>query len=243
MRAFSIYFFVMIFCCVAVNARAQTTYSIRGVIYSKGAAGRVANVAITNTHNKTIFYSNDIGLFNITAAVGDTLEFIKDNFTTARQIVFGPADMAIFMLPVTQLNEVSIKGQTKKQQLDEVVNIYRSKGLYFDGRPPLHVFSPISGSPITGFYELFGRDAKNIRRFIKYSKQEQAAAQDQAKYNKEIVKKITRLPDEEIQKFMDTYTPPHEDLLKWNDYEVIDYIKKSLEKYRKYGAQPLQKLY
>jgi len=226
-----------------MSAKAQSIYNIRGVIYSKGATARVATATITNTRSKAVAFSNDIGLFNIAAAVGDTLEFTSMGFTKTNQIVFGPADMAIFMIPITQLNEVTIKGQTKKQQLDEVVNIYRSKGLYFDGRPPLHVFSPISGSPITGFYELFGRDARNIRRFIKYSKAEQAAAQDLAKYNKVIVKKITGLPDDEVQKFIDTYHPSHEELLKWGDYEVIAYIKRSLESYRKNGAQPLQKLY
>ena len=70
---------------------------------------------------------------------------------------------------------------------------YRSKGLYFDGRPPLWLFSPFGGSPLTAFYELFSQDARNERHFIKFSKDEMEAIAVDRRYTKALVKQVTNL--------------------------------------------------
>lgn len=200
---------------------------------------RLAGVLISNKHTKATLLTNDQGVFAIQASIGDTLEFSRIDFTTTQQVIYGPADVVIAMQQTINLSQVDIQGQTKKQELSQVMDQYRKKGVYYNGEPP--ALSMIT-SPLNGLYEMFGKDPARARRFAAYAKQEQEASEDHGKYNRELVKKITNLPDDELQKFMDAFTPSHQDLQKWTSYEVIVYIKKSLESYRKYGVPVLQKL-
>jgi len=174
---------------------AQNEFSVNGVIYKKNGPERIAQATITNLENRLVMMSDELGSFSIKVKKGDTLLFNKTGYTQQKVVILNANDMLLYMQPVVQLQQVSIKAQSKRQELNDVVNIYRSKGLYFDGRPPWWIFNPISGSPITGFYELFGRDAKNERHFIKYSKNEMEATEVNRRYNKQLVKTVTALPD------------------------------------------------
>jgi hypothetical protein len=195
---------------------------------------------VTNKHTGVKVITDDIGIFKIQASIGDTLSFAKNDYTTTTQVIFSPSDLVIFMQKVVHLDEVVVKDQTKQQELNSVMNQYKSQGVYNGGKTSAlgAVFHPVNA-----LYDMFGSGPANARRFAAYSKTELEASQDHRKYNKEIVKKITNLPDAEIQKFMDTFNPSHDDLQKWSDYDVIAYIKKSLEIYKEHGATPLQKLY
>lgn len=231
---------IVILCCAAGWVKGQNTYNLRGYVCTRGTQVRVAQVIVTNKKSKAIKVTDELGGFTVTAAIGDTLEFTKPDYTTTQQVVMGPADLVIVMQQVIHLSQVMIKAETKQMELNDVMSDYRSKGTYYNGKPP--ALSMLS-SPLTGIYELFGKTPRQAKRFAEFAKQETEAAQDRKKYNKELVKRVTDLPDDEVQKFMDTYTPSHEDLMKWNDYQIISYIKESLESYKKYGATPLQKLY
>ena len=236
-----IFILALALCCFAFTAGAQTTatHNISGFVCTKGTQVRVADVVVTNKHSNLKVVTNDIGIFKIAASIGDTLTFGKDDYTTAIQVIYSPSDLVIYMQKVIHLDEVKIKEQTKKQELNSVMNQYKSKGVYYGGKPS--AISAIT-SPLNGLYSLFGKDAKDARRFAEYSKKEEEASQDHAKYNKDIVKKITQLPDDEVEKFMNFYRPSHDDLLKWNQYDVITYIKTSLDSYKKYGVPTVQKL-
>jgi hypothetical protein len=236
------YLLIIAICCLAIAAKAQTPApprTIGGFVCTKGTQVRVADVVVTNKKTQAKTVTDDIGLFKIQASIGDTLTFGKTDYTTAIQVIYSPSDLVIFLQKVIVLDQVNIKEQTKQQELNSVMGQYRSKGVYYDGKPS--AMSTIT-SPLNGLYSIFGKDAKDARRFAEFSKREMEASQDHAKYNKVIVKKITNLPDEEIEKFMNAFTPSHEDLLKWGDYEVIAYIKRSLEDYKKNGVAPMEKL-
>lgn len=225
--------FILILLCGGVAAKAQTVYNIRGYVCSKNSTIRLAGVHIINKHSKATLLTDDQGVFSIQAAKDDTLEFSKPGFTTMQQVILSSADVVIAMQQNINLSQVNIQGQSTKQELNNVMDGYRRKGVYYNGNPP--ALSMIA-SPVNGLYEMFGKEPGRARRFAAYAKQEEEAAQDDTKYNKELVKKITDLPDDEIQKFMNAYTPSHEDLQKWSSYDIIVYIKKSLESYKKYGA-------
>ncbi len=218
---------------------AQQTLTIRGVVFKKNSAERIAQVLVTNLKSNSLMMSDELAGFSIKAAIGDTLLVTKNGYTPQKIVVSNPDGIVVYMQPVIKLNEVTIKGQTKKQELNDVVNTYRSKGLYFDGKPSLwDIISPFGGSPLTGLYELFGKDAANERRFIKFSKNELEAVEVSKRYTKALVKSVTKLPDEEVVKFMTVFTPSYEDIKGWNDYQLILYIKKSLAYYQKNKDQP-----
>jgi len=175
--------------------------------------------------------SDELGGFTIKTAIGDTLLFSKEGYGSLKQVVVSAADMVVYMQPIVSLKQVTIQGESSKQELNDVTNTYRSKGLYFDGRPPFMAFI---ASPLTAFYELFSQDAANERHFIKFSKNEQEAIAVDGRYTKELVKRVTGLPDDEVIKFMQQYRPSYEDIQGWNDYELISHIKRYLSYYNKH---------
>lgn len=226
-------------CGFCFTAKAQLVHNIAGFVCTRGTSVRVAQVKVLNKRTSASIITDDLGSFTIKAALGDTIEFSKDQFTTAKTPVIALTDMVIFLTPVVMLNEVTVQGQTKKQELNSIMNDYRKKGVYYNGKPS--ALSAVS-SPLNALYSIFGKDARDAKHFAAMSQKDLEASQDNKKYNRELVKRITKLPDDEIGKFMDSYRPMHDDLMKWNDYEVINYIKTSLESYKKYGANALPKL-
>jgi len=239
MLLYRIYVLILGCCCLAIVTRAQTVYHIRGYVCSKNSPNRLAGVAVNNKQSKVVVYTNEQGVFAIQAAKGDTLEFRKSEFTTGQQVILNSADIVIALQQIVNLSQVNIQGQTTKQELRETMDQYRKKGVYYNGKPS--ALSMIT-SPINGLYEIFGKEPARARRFAAYAKQEQEAADDDAKYNKELVKRVTGLPDDELPRFMNAFKPLHEDLQKWTSYELISYIKRSLESYKKYGVPPVLEL-
>jgi hypothetical protein len=229
-----IYIVVTCFYCLPVAVFAQKTFTVNGILYRYKTSDRITQAIITNLKTNVMMMSDELGGFSVTAAIGDTLLYNKSGYTPQKIAINGQGDIVVYMQPVISLAEVTIKGQTTQQQLNGVINTYRSKGLYFDGKPPLLLFSPFGGSPLTGLYELFSQDAANERHFIAFSKNEMESEEVDRRYTRGLVKQVTALPDTDVLRFMQQYTPSYEDMKGWNDYELISHIKKYLEYYKKH---------
>jgi hypothetical protein len=172
--------------------------------------------------------SDDIGWFNIKAAIGDTLLFSKADFTDQKIVVKSKADLPVYMEPVIKLSAVTIQGESKKQELNDVMADYRKQGTFYNGKPPVLSFLT---SPITGLYELFGKTPGEARRFKAFSRDELEYAEIRRRYNLRLVKQVTNAPDSVAVKFMEFYTPSYEDIKQWSDYDLIKQIKKSYKYY------------
>ena len=238
------YIIVAVFLCLPVFCFSQQKeISINVIIYRQNTSERIAQAVITDMKNQVIMMSDELGGFTIKTAIGDTLLFNKTGYAPLKQVVTSPADIVVYMQPIVVLQGVTIKSESSKQELKDVITTYRSKGLYFDGKPPLSLFSSFGGSPFTGFYELFSRDAANERHFIKFSKEENEAIAVDSRYTRALVKRVTNLPDDDVIKFMQQYRPSYEDMKEWNDYELISHIKKYLVYYKQHpDGEPDQKL-
>lgn len=217
---------MVIFCRSYVSAQ---SFIVKGLILKDKASERISGVQIVSQKTRDIAVSNYLGNFSIKTSMGDTLQFNKTGYLSEKMVVVNSNDLLIYLKPVVLLNEVVIKDKTALLRQKEIVNSYRAKGLYFDGRPPLIIFNPLSGSPLTGFHELFGKDAADERRFIHFSQNEHQAEEIDKRYTKELVKNITHLPDEELLIFMDAYRPSYSNFKNWNDYQLYQYIQSSFE--------------
>lgn len=230
--------------CSACTVFAQQEFLLKGVLFQKQNGQRVANASLINVNRKITVSSNDLGAFTIKAAVGDTLKISKKDYNEYFFSVVDQKDVVIQLSPVIQLKEVKVVGQTKKQELDEVLRQYRSQGVFYNGKPPLSTFSPFGGSPITGLYELFGRTPKQAKHFQEFTKNELQQTNVDRRFNKSLIKQVTDLKDDQLQPFIDSYRPSFEQVSAWNDYDLITYIKKSAQGFKE-GKQlpPLKKLY
>ncbi|HEY9002127.1 MAG TPA: hypothetical protein VIM89_12295 [Mucilaginibacter sp.] len=224
---------------------AQQTLTIKGIIFKKSTPDRISQAVVTDLKTQTVMMSDELGGFGIKTAIGDTLEITKTGYTPQRITITSNDDLVVYMQPVVELNQVTIKSQSKQQELSEVMKEYRSQGIYNDGKSL--PFWQFVNSPITAFYNLFGKTPAQARRFAEYAKNEQEASVVDKRYTKELVKSVTKMSsDDEVDKFMVAYRPSYQDMKEWNDYQLIQFIKKSYNYYLKTKDRPearLQKLY
>ncbi len=234
---------ILVFLCICSlhPVFAQQEFLLKGVIFHRQNGQRVANALVFNKNNKTTVASTDLGWFSIKVNVGDTVKIFKKDYSDYFYVVADQKDVVIQMSPVIQLNEVRIVGQTKKQELDEVLRQYRSQGSFYNGKPP--ALSMLT-SPLTGLYELFGKTPKQAKHFQEFSQNELCELSVDKRFNKSLVKQVTDLKEEQIQSFMDSYRPSFDQLSAWNDYDLINYVKKSAQGFKEgKGLPPLKKLY
>ena len=233
---------LLILFCFTFFASAQQVV-IKGAIYKRISSEKLAEVFITNMRTKGVAIGDQLGGFSINATVGDTLLFTKKGYTPQKQQASNYG-MVVYMQPEVQLAEVRVIGQTKKQELNDIMGDYRKKGTFYNGNPPVLA---MLASPITGLYELFGKNPGRAKRFAAFSKRELEATEVDKRYNPPFIMRATGLTEADsttVRKFMEYYKPSYEDLKTWGDYDLIQKIKVQYEYFKKNGDHPtLQKLY
>ncbi|MBS1526196.1 MAG: hypothetical protein JST19_11135 [Bacteroidetes bacterium] len=216
------------------------SFILKGIIFRQGSSDRISQAVITDLNDKEVMMSDDLGMFSIKTAMGDTLLITHKEYTDQKIVVSSRADLAVYLAAVIRLKPVIITGQTKKQELNDVMKQYNSQGIYNNGKS-LPVFEFLN-SPITGLYNLFGKTPREERRFAAYAQGEMESIEVDKRYTKELVKSVTKIPDNELLKFMDMYRPSYQDIREWNDYRLIMYIKKSYAYYQKIKNRPQPKV-
>ncbi|MDB5121503.1 MAG: hypothetical protein JWN56_2721 [Sphingobacteriales bacterium] len=204
---------------------------VRGVIFDNRTSQRVSNAIILNTKNNALVKSNELGVFQIKADILDTLSITKSGYTEYYQKVSSYQDVFIRLQQIIRLNEVTVTGQSKKQELDEIKREYRKKSFY-GGKPPVlaYVFHPV-----TALYEKFGKEPGQARRFNNFYKTELEETEISRRFNPTIIKELTPLKETDMRNFIEIYKPQYETLSSWDDYELIKYIKASAATYIKSG--------
>lgn len=226
---------VLILAAFAVKAQQNT---VTGIVYRYNSSVRIAQALVTNLKTKTMMMTDELGIFTIKANPGDTLLFEKKGFTNYRQVAGTNKEIAVYMEVMSshELDEVRIKGTTKRQELSEVMRDYRGQGSFFNGNPPALFFLM---SPLTGLYELFGKTPGRAKRFAKFTKAELEQDEINRRYNLPFIKRTLDISDEEAEKFINYYMPSYEDIHAWNDYELIRRVKRQYE-YYKNNKDPLK---
>lgn len=197
---------------------------------------RKINVAILkNMTTKQSTTPDHLGHFKINASIGDSIEVIYQGMPRKTILVTSYENITVYLDRTILLEEVTINSSfDKKIDLKQIASEYsRQKSIYFGGKPPITLLSPFGGSPITFFRELLGRDGKRVRRFNTYINQQLKNDEIDLRFNKQVIRIVIPIKDEELEAFNATYRPDVNELKKWSDYELYDYIKKSYEDFKK----------
>jgi hypothetical protein len=213
------------------TASAQKEFILNGVVINNDSKLRLALAEITNKRNNYGVGSNDMGLFQIRAVVGDTLLITKRGFNDKEIVINSTKDVVIYLNRGVTLNEVVINGNSKKQELDAIKRDFEAKGSFYGGKPPLSLLLPFGGSPLTFLYELFGRTPRNARRFGRYYTAELQQTKVDQYFNRSLINQHTGLTGKELDNFMINYRPDYEKVKNWNVYDGTKYIKDSFKKY------------
>lgn len=203
-------------------------FVLGGVVFEKGTSNRIAGAEIANKRSGFKVVSNDLGLFQIKAAVGDTLLIIKRDFSDAEVVVPGNKDLLVYLERGRMLRQVDISGQTKKQELQELKRDYKNKGSFYQGKPPFLAFL---FKPLTAIYELVGKTPKNARRFGRYYETELQQRLIDGFFNEFLIQNNTDLKGPDLEKFMMDYRPEYEKAKNWTQYDAIKHIRDSYKKY------------
>ncbi|WP_231426799.1 MULTISPECIES: hypothetical protein [Pedobacter] len=213
---------------ISFGLKAQD-FIVKGVVFEKGANIRVALAEITNLRTNLGVGSNDLGFFQLKAKIGDTLLITKRNLTDQRIIVHGQQDILIYLVrESTMLNEVTIVGNTKKQDLADIKRDFQNKGVYNGGKSS---FLSAIFQPLNGLYNLIGKEPKNARRFGRYADNEIKQSQIDVYFNPSIIKNNTELRGDTLERYMLNCRPEFDKAQYWNSYDYIKYIKESSKKF------------
>jgi hypothetical protein len=223
-------FLGFIFLMIGFTTYAQNKILLKGLVFEIGNNKRISEASITNKSSKEIAYSDDFGNFSISVSIGDTLIIAKDNYQEQEKAILIKQNLIIYLKKAITLNEVVIKQQTKKAEQKEILDGYRSKGVYYGGKPPIFAYI---FTPLTALHELLGKDAADARRFGSYIYRENAQSGVDAHFNVSIIKESIKIKDEEMVEFMYLYRPKPQDVTYRNRYDDMNYIKKSYQDYLK----------
>jgi hypothetical protein len=232
---------LLVFAFFNKDAKAQKLFLVTGVTFQKASQSRVAQVTVNNLNRRTLSKSDDLGIFRIQAAAGDTLLFNKNQYTTQTVIIQNDNLLSVYMQPVVTLEEVKISDLSTRQELNNTMGNYMKKTPYSTLRPGVaaYIFSPLSG-----LSNLFGKTANNARRFEAFSKREMELVEIEKRYNAGVIKKVVDIPDEDMTAFMMAFTPSYDQIKIWAEYDIIKYIQTSYAYFvkNKENLKP-QKLY
>lgn len=223
-------FFSFILFSIAISAIGQENFVLKGLIFRTSTSQRVANVRVQNKNLDLITFSDDWGNFSIKAQLGDTLIFLREGFSEQEKVITAKQNLIIYLNAAQVLKEVVVKGQTKKAEQQEILDGYRSKGVYYNGNPPLLVYI---FNPLTAINELIGRDANNARRFGNYVARENAESDVDKHFNTSIIKTAVKIKDDELAEFMFLHRPKPEEVTYWNYYDDLAYVRRAYLVYMK----------
>lgn len=223
-------FISLLILIIAFTANAQEKVVIKGLVFEKGSSSRIESVEISVKNTQNITKTDEWGNFLIEVSLGDTLIFSKPNYEYKERTILAKTNLVIYLTKAIALNEVVVKEQSKSKQQQEILDGYRSKGVFFNGDPPIlaYIFAPL-----TALHELLGTDANNARKFGNYIERENAQSMVDRHFNEIVIHKAIKIPDSELVEFMYLYRPKPEEVTYWNYYDDMNYVKKSYTKFLK----------
>ena len=223
-------FFSFLLFLIAISASGQVNFVVKGLIFRTATIQRLAKVSVENKTANKLVYSDVLGNFSIDANIGDTLIFKKEGFSEQEKVISIKQNLVIYLNAAQVLAEVVVKEQSKKREQQEILDGYRSKGVFYNGNPPLLVYI---FSPLTALNELIGKDANNAKSFGNYIARENAESNVDTHFNPAVIKTAVKIKDNELAEFMYLHRPKPEQVIYWNYYDDLAYVRKVYQIYLK----------
>lgn len=241
-RALPLLFF---FCVLGVTVQAQQPVLLRGVVYDSSRMVTVPSVKVTSTSG-SIAYTDSIGHYAIFVGVKDSVSFYyrgkSTNWFAVRDIKYPSGfDIALQVnLPsrYQTLKEIVVIGKTYRQDSVENRERYR-KVLGYDG-PGLRMTetdASMGGVPgfdpneiINAFRFRRNRSLKSLRNRLMEEEMEKFV---DYRFNKRIVRTISGLEGDELDRFMTLYRPDYDFCALAPDLDFYQYILEASKRYKR----------
>ena len=233
--------------------------SFSGKVYDGINFYPIEGANIYNATRKNFVFSDEEGNFMINCKLHDTLIISKSIYRQLivvldEELMRKKREDFLLYYKAILLKEVSVislnptyEGFKRDLAKIEIPEIYQKipgvelteedkANAEYDKGPNVFRNTAIA-HPISFLYETFSKKAKMKRLYNEMVQYEDRLDELPLKYNKEIVKDLTGLPDEEILTFMMYCHFSYYDLIRWTPMQIINAIK---DKYINYEYEKMK---
>ncbi|MBN1952467.1 MAG: carboxypeptidase-like regulatory domain-containing protein [Bacteroidales bacterium] len=252
-----VFLFVFIFATSMIRGQVLSTAPemIDGIIYDDSTGQALPYVQVYNESKRAGYLSNKEGEFRMQADIGDTLVFSAMGYLGKVDMVGDlnmDSPMVVRLMPrFYEIAAVSVTHfgtyeefkrsvialelpQTETQRLRNHLFAYSHKdlGSALAEEEVRRALSPEPGKPLGGLsVPILSREDKQRIHLTEVIEKEKRQHQIDLKYNREIIKKVTHLPDEEIIDFMGFCNFSDAFLLNASDYDIVVMIERKYKEY------------
>lgn len=242
---------------ICLSFAQQSNFS--GKIYDGINFYPIEGANIYNATRKNFVFSDEEGNFNIACHLHDTLIISKSIYRQLivvldEELMKKKREDFLLYYKAILLKEVSVislnptyEGFKRDLAKIEIPEIYQripgvelteedKANAEYDKGPNVFRNTAIA-HPISFLYETFSKKAKMKRLYNEMVQYEDRLDELPLKYNKEIVKDLTGLPDDEILTFMMYCHFSYYDLVRWTPMQIINAIK---DKYINYEYEKMK---
>jgi hypothetical protein len=216
----------------------QGQITIKGTVYNITRAQPLEAVSVLSTSGLgTVTDSN--GTYQIIVNEEDSISFSYLGRYTAkfpvRNMNFGANFDVALMVQPTELTEVRIR--PRDYHMDSLANRQEYAKIFNFHKPGLSINAPGQGLGVgVDLDELINAlRFQRTRRLLAFQRRLEDEEKEKFidhRFNRSIVKKITKISDNEIDSFMIAYRPSFEFTASTTDYDFFDYIKLAYQDFR-----------
>ena len=225
---------------IAKTAGAQ--YKIQGTVFDSSHLYPLEAVSVLSTNGNGAVTNAD-GQYSIEVGEKDSIWFSYLGKPTIKFPVLKITDVQHFEIAlrvnVSVLKEVTIRNRNYKE--DSAQNRKDYAKVFDFRRPNLGTMTSIgpsgAGIDINELIRTFQfRKNRNMERFQERLMQQEKDKFIDHRFNKALVRRLTNLPDDQLDRFMVIYRPDYEFALYSSDYDFQSYIKEAHAIYNKQKA-------
>jgi len=217
-----------------------------GYIYEKGTETPIPFANLINTRNRTGTISNASGFFTILLSPTDTVDVSAVGFKRLRyglpvNIQPGSYSINIHMeKDIILLDSVDVRPYDLARFRDEFTGmplqeekkmVVGDPNVYKNHRATPETFGVRLNGPLSWLYNKMSRKSKELEKLRDLQSGDNTELGGSMRLNRDLVKEVTGLPDDEVDKFVHYCNFLNEDVAHMNTYDLRLMIKRCHEKY------------
>ncbi len=233
------------------SLRLQAQLSVQGTVYDSTRIFPVAGVEVQNLAGKKV-YTDSLGRYSIPVSKNDSLVFTylgkpTPKYATAGLNSYTQFDIALHIRQAgkfRQLREVQVNSKTYRE--DSIANRdqyrkifdYQKPGV----RPAIDPHSGVVGMDLAEFINMFRfRRNKQLRKMQKRIEEQEQDRYVDYRFNKLLIKRVTRLEGKHLDAFMQQYRPNYNFTTEADIVQFYTYILNASYEYRARNGLPLSR--
>lgn len=235
---YSVFLFLLFGVLNQINAQQLTLY---GRTISAQQAEIVQLASITNINSGKKYISNRQGYFKLFYTTNDTIlitavgyDSVYIQTSTLDPNMYNDTMLVILKSKVVRLKELRVVSSNPVRD-----SIARAAAEFLKNDPLMNNYDRVLNrqkgglmSPLTAMYQQFSKEGRDAARFEEFMAYMEKQKQADRKYNRNVVKRVTDLPDVQLDEFMLYCRLDKDFVINASEYELVSAIRKCLPNFR-----------